>query len=114
MPTLQYNGQTLTYGHPRELAAVRPTPPTQPLASYAFELGRFQAFVQAIADATDGTVRRRNFMEARGVLVANHMHASIADLPAGTAANFKEQMKMEYTPGSVPGYFSGAASDWLP
>lgn len=114
MPTLQYQGQTVNFTHPRELATVLPIPPLQPLASYATELAQFQAALTALIAATDGGVRRTKLFEARGVLVANHLQATTANCPGGTVhALVADQMRGEYGLERVPGYFGGAPSAWV-
>lgn len=109
MPTLQCSGQTINFTHPRELRGVLPTPALQPLAST--ELAAFEAALAALAASTDGGVRRTKLLEARGILVANHMQAATTDCPGGAPhALVVDQLRQEYSLGSLPAYFGGSPS----
>lgn len=112
---LKYNGQGIEFHHPSELTRVHPTPPFQTLSEFAPQLAAFRTECAALAASADGGERAQKFRDARGVLVANHLQAEVADVPEGALASLSACLVDEYGPqlASMPGHFGGGAA-WLP
>jgi hypothetical protein len=99
--TITWNGQSATVNHPRELLHFGyPTPPRQPIASWATTLARFEALCNS-----------GQFKEALGWLYSEYVYVTIADVPTDARAPFKAWVRANLR-GGLPVYLEGPTTEW--
>jgi hypothetical protein len=94
-------GQSVTVEHPRELAKKmrHPTPPRQPIASWAATLAHFEALCNA-----------DQFEAALKWLATEYVSATTSDVPAEKLAALKAYIQANLR--SKPEYLSGSLGSW--